>query len=83
MARKPSKCMKLIHEKVTGERIGRVDVCRLDAGHEGDHRGQYAGMTWGTNRHGDQTVHHHGDKITFGSEPDSGIGQRAAEPEVA
>jgi len=75
--------MKLIHEKVTGEPRGRVDVCGLEAGHEGDHRGQYAGMAWGENRFGDKTVHHHGDKITFSAEPDPGIGQRAAEPEVA
>lgn len=84
MARPRPKCMKLIHEKVTGERVGRVDVCGREAGHEGDHEGRYAGMKWGkAARSEGTTVHHHGDKITFGATPDEGIGQRAAEPDVA
>lgn len=49
MARPPKgPCGKLFHQGRSGN---LVDICRLPAGHEGDHMGRQKGVHWRDSEH--------------------------------
>jgi hypothetical protein len=74
--------MKLMTADIPGERGHRVDVCGLDAGHEGGHEGKYAGITTRVMSDGTETVDKQGVALSYGTEPDPGAGRRRGLPDV-